>query len=276
MTLKEWLNQSLITLESAGISNFSQEIYWILKELGQIPKHFLFQNPDLFLEPEKLQKLKDAVTKRSKRIPLQYILGYEEFMGLNFHVNQNVLIPRPETKELVQWAIETLKPDSNVLEIGTGSGCIAISLKHYRPDLNITSVDISQKALLVAEINMKEILGDTQIQLIHSNLFDNILENDFDVILSNPPYLSEQDMENISEELTHEPEIALSCHGDGFDIYRALAKESKNYLKKEGLIALEIGINQSSAIKNIFNQFLFLKEIQDFQGIIRDLIFKIQ
>lgn len=274
MILKDWLEQASLRLQNAGVSNFIQESYWLAEGFLKLNKAQIFLQKHHLLSQEQINLLNEALQKREARIPLQYLLHQVEFLSLSFHVNQNALIPRPETEELVKWALQNLKQNANVLEIGTGSGCISIALKHFRPDLNITAVDISPKALLVAEINMQELLGANNIKLLLSDLFNQVSDHNFDAILSNPPYLSETDMELIEPELRYEPNFALSCGGDGLDIYRKIAMQANDYLNPAGLVALEIGLNQTPAIKNIFQNYLFMNSIYDHQGISRVLVFK--
>lgn len=274
MTAQEWLKEASRRLSLAGVSNYSQESCWLLEEIGQISRLQLLQNPLISIHPEKIELLESSLKKREEGFPLQYILGHTVFMGLNFLVNQNVLVPRPETEELVKWAHENLKKGAKILEIGVGSGCISISLKHYRPDLDITACDISEKALLAAEINMKEILGSDFINLVCSDCFSNINCGGFDAIISNPPYLSDSDMLNISKELIYEPGIALSCGEDGLDVYRKIAVKARDYLVRNGFIALEIGMGQEKKVADIFKDYLLLQQIKDYQGIVRDLIFR--
>ena len=194
-------------------------------------------------------KLKEGLKKLKQGIPVQYIVGNVDFYNYNFIVNENVLIPRFETEELVEKTIKIIKKnfDKNIriLDIGTGSGCIAITLKKELPYAIVDAVDISDSALNVAKENAKR--NNAEINFIKSDIFQNVKEK-YDVIISNPPYIS-YDEEIMDIVKNNEPNIALYADDNGLYFYKKIINESKKYLNDKYLIALEIGYLQGSKIK---------------------------
>ena len=201
-------------------------------------------------------KLKKGLKKLEKGLPTQYIVGNVSFYGYNINVNKNVLIPRFETEELVENTLKYINKyftgNIDVLEIGTGSGCISIALKKENNNLNITSTDISKKALKVAKNNAK--LNDVNINFVNTNIYKGI-KNKFDVIISNPPYISKNEkIEDIV--YNNEPHIALFANNNGLYFYEEILKNIRDILKDKYLIAFEIGSTQANQIKNMINVYL--------------------
>ncbi len=207
------------------------------------------------LDSSKLSIVKEKVLERIKtHRPVQYIMGFSYFAGEKFIVNKNVLIPRDETEILVNKAIEKalLINSKNILDIGTGSGCIACSIaKHI--DGHILGIDISEQALEVALENSKRLFLDKRIEFRQSNLFAKIEENEkFDIIVSNPPYISPKEKSTIQKEVLHEPEIALFTNdARGLEFYEKIIKDAPRFLKEKGYILFELGFGQSEDVKNI-------------------------
>ena len=201
-------------------------------------------------------KLKDGIKELEKGIPVQYIVGNVSFYGYNINVNKDVLIPRFETEELVENTLKYINKyfngNLNVLEVGTGSGCISIALKKENNNLSITSTDISKKALKVAKNNAKE--NNVSINFINTNIYDGINDK-FDVIISNPPYIS-YDEKIMDIVYNNEPHIALFADNNGLYFYEQILKNVKNILKDKYLIAFEIGESQANDIKKIVNMYL--------------------
>ena len=201
-------------------------------------------------------KLEKGLKKLEKGLPTQYIVGNVSFYGYNINVNKNVLIPRFETEELVENTLKYInkyfKGNIDVLEIGTGSGCISIALKKENNALNITATDISKKALKVAKNNAKE--NNVDIKFIHTNIYKSINKK-FDVIISNPPYIS-YDEEIMDVVKNNEPHLALYAPNNGLYFYEEILKNISNILKDKYLIAFEIGEKQAKEIEKIKNKYL--------------------
>ena len=205
--------------------------------------------------------VEDIFFKLASHIPAQYIIGHAEFFGMQLRVDKRVLIPRPETEELV-GLILTENPEKNlkVLDIGTGSGAIALALAINRPDWSVTAADISQDALDIAEENAKENSAD--LIFIKSDCFSEI-SSKYDIIVSNPPYISRSDESEIGLNVLHsEPHLALFADEDGLAIYRKIAEESKDYLSDGGKIYLEIGYKQGSSVPTLFKENLPDKRVR--------------
>ena len=193
--------------------------------------------------------------------PAQYIIGYADFFGMKLTVDERVLIPRPETEELVEL-IFAENPETNlsVLDIGTGSGAIALALAKNRPDWSVTAADISQDALELAMENAKA--QDLNLSFINSDCFSEISAK-YDIIVSNPPYISREDQEEVGLNVLHsEPHLALFADEDGLAIYRRIAEDSKDYLNDGGKIYLEIGYKQGQSVPAIFRENLPEKQVR--------------
>lgn len=219
----------------------------------------------LLLRQEVTAEDQDLIEQIAKRLlahePAQYIIGRETFHGLTFKVDKRVLIPRPETQELVELILMQNAADRlSVLDIGTGSGAIAIALATSRKDWQVTASDPSQEALDLAQENAS--LNQTKVNFQHSDVFDN-LSGRFDLIISNPPYIALEDKEEVGANvLASEPHMALFAQEEGMDIYRKIAQGAKDHLTDKGKIYLEIGYKQGQAIKVLFGKYLPDYQIQ--------------
>lgn len=206
-------------------------------------------------------KLKEGLKKLEKGMPVQYIVGHVNFYGNILKVNKNVLIPRFETEILVEKTIEyakkTFNKKINILDIGTGSGAIAITLKK-KLDAEVDAIDISEKALEVAKENA--INNNVKINFFKSDIFENVNKK-YDIIISNPPYIAEtEEIEEIVK--NNEPHIALYAKKEGLEFYEKILKETNKFIKSPGLIAFEIGMNQGKQITSIANKYLKYEEIK--------------
>ena len=215
----------------------------------------LYQNPNATLGRNNSRFISSALKKRIKGEPIQYILGKTEFMGLEFKLNRGVFIPRPETELLVEtvikYATKTQRHQDtrlNILDIGTGSGCIAISLAKFLKDIKITATDISSDALKIARENA--LLHNVEINFLLSDLFFNheLTTMNYELIVSNPPYVPTAEIERLQPEIKFEPRIALDGGNDGLDFYRRIIKEASCYLVKGGYLIIEMGFNQKGLI----------------------------
>ena len=208
-------------------------------------------------------KYMQIINKRASGIPYAYIVGHKEFMKLDFEVNKNVLIPREDTEILVQEVINLNK--KKILDMCTGSGCIAISLAKYIKDSEVTAVDISEKALTIAKLNAKK--NEVDVKFIKSNLFEEV-EDKFDVIVSNPPYIKTADLEALQTEVKNEPMKALDGGETGLFFYKKIIKQAVNYLNENGILIFEIGFDQAEDVCKLLNEngFKDIEVIKDLSG----------
>ena len=236
------------------------------------------------LNAAQAKKLSEAIFLRSQGVPLQYILGETEFFGLMFQVDERALIPRPETEILVEMVLKSAAGQMKILDIGTGSGCIAVSLAKFLPEAQIDALDVSFEALSLAKENALINSADKNINFLQSDLFSVFKKNNvnnrlrnYDIIISNPPYVRSGDINGLQKELAYEPRMALDGGADGLDFYRRVIAEAGNFLNKEGLLFLEIGFSQGEDIEKIVfagNDFAVDEIIKDYSGIERVMIMR--
>ena len=210
---------------------------------------------DKVVEEDKVNLYKESLQALSENRPIQYVIGHVNFYGLKFKVNENVLIPRFETEELVENIKNYLEKKNitnpKVLDLGCGSGVIGLTLKHFFPNSLVTLVDISEEALKVAESNAKTLVLD--VNFIKSDWFSNVPIDKYDVIVSNPPYImNDEEIEEIVK--NNEPAIALYGGNDGLDCYRSILKDINKYLKDDYLIAFEIGYLEGEKLKELIKE----------------------
>lgn len=255
MTIKKLID---LASKKIGYINSKILIKFVLKENDQ----YIIVNNDLEIEEQKEKEFLNYVNKVEEGYPLQYITNKQEFMGLDFYVNENVLIPQPDTELLVEKAIEYSNnlESCKILDLCTGSGAIAISLKKYVPKVSIFASDISSEALSVAKKN--SIKNNVQINFIKSNMFENIKET-FDIIVSNPPYIKTNVIKNLSKDVKNEPIIALDGGEDGLYYYKIIAKNVNKYLKENGILIMEIGYDQGEEVKEIFQNSICIKDYEN-------------
>ena len=256
MTLKELYNTGTDILKNASIQESSLDAWYLLEYVTGITRARYFVDSQQTVPQNHQKQYLQLIQKRAEHIPLQHLTGVQEFMGLEFHVNEHVLIPRQDTEILVETALEKLKEISNpvnLLDMCTGSGCIAIALAYAFPDAEVDATDISKDALEVAAINTEHHNMQYQVALLESDLFSKIpAENQYDLIVSNPPYVDAEDMADLPDEFRHEPELALAAGQDGLDLVRKMLAQAADYLTEDGLIVIEVG-NSEWAMKQNFN-----------------------
>lgn len=251
-TYREVLQWASSFLEKSGRESSAAE--WLLRERFDLNKTVLIKlYRQIMLEEEKQQFLED-VQAHATGIPVQHIVGHEWFYGRKFNVSPDVLIPRPETEELVELFLKEAPPSSlNVLDIGTGSGAIAVTVKKERPQDNVTATDISAEALTIAQKNAREV--GAKIVFAQGDLAKPIKGQTFDVVMSNPPYIAKREVDVMDEVvLNHEPKLALFAEENGLAVYRKLANELPSVMKESGKIYLEIGYQQGEAVKKLFQE----------------------
>jgi len=238
---------------------------------------YLYAHPELELSCTELTKYHEALGRRALGEPLQYITGHQEFWGLDLRVTPAVLIPRPETEHTVEAALELLrgKQSPHIVDVGTGSGCIALALASELPEAEIEAVDISPAALQVAADNAARLRLAQRIHFAESDLLEIFLRGStqFDLVISNPPYVGESEADKLQVEVReHEPKVALFGGHEGLDIYRRLIPQAKEVLKSQGWLVLEIGYSQEKAIRDLLSQWNEVRCATDLQGIPRVMI----
>lgn len=250
MQVKRVLEEAVKILKDNNIDEAIIKAKIVLCMVLKIEKEYIIINDSKEMAKEDEEKYFQYINKLKNGIPLQYITNNQEFMKLNFFVDENVLIPRADTEILVEEVISLANDDKNkILDVCTGSGAIAVSLAKYIKNSNVMAIDISKEALKIAEKNAFN--NNVNIKFIESDLFNNLEENDFDIIVSNPPYIRENVINELSIEVKHEPKIALDGGKDGLDFYRKLSSESYKYLKEDGYLCLEIGYDQKKEVIEI-------------------------
>ncbi len=246
MTIRETMKKGMIDLKINGIDEPKLKARILMQFILNKPRQYLlvYDNQPLTLRQE-VDYFK-AIKKMINGIPLQHITHMQEFMKMNFYVNEDVLIPRPDTEVLVEEVINIANKINakKILDLCTGSGAIAISLAKYIENSKITAVDISKKALSVAKLNAKNNEVENQITFVESDLFNKLNKEKYDMIVSNPPYIKKKVIKTLDKEVQKEPKIALDGGYDGLDFYRRIIHQGYEYLKFKGYLCLEIGYDQ--------------------------------
>lgn len=256
-------------LASADIAEAKLDARLLLEDVCGTNRNTLLAHPEYEVPEEQYRRYQDVIHRRKKHVPLQYITGVQDFMGLNFKVSEKVLIPRQDTEVLVEEVMKHLHDGMSVLDMCTGSGCILLSLLHYSNDCAGTGADISNEALKIARENAEAL--QLKPVLLQSNLFGQI-EGSFDVIVSNPPYIESAVMETLMPEVRdNEPWIALDGGADGLYFYNKIIEESKKFLNGGGHLFFEIGCNQAEAVskKMILEGYQDVTVKKDFSGLDR-------
>ena len=259
MTLKEAYEYGKQELNTAKIDEADLDAWYLLEHVTGVNRAGYFMDMHRELTKEQEEAFEAHIQTRVKRIPLQHITGVQEFMGLKFRVSEHVLIPRQDTEVLVESVLEILRPGMKVLDMCTGSGCILISLANTCASIKGTGVDISEEALKVAKYNALNLHVDASF--VHSDLFTEV-EGKFDVVVSNPPYIRTEVIEELQEEVKlHDPRLALDGKEDGLFFYRRIITGSRNHLKTGGYLCFEIGHDQGDDVRT-------LMEEAGFQGVV--------
>jgi release factor glutamine methyltransferase len=246
VTVGEWTRHAEARLTAAGIEGARLEAQILAGHVLGVNRARLFAHPDAEFPELAAEAL---LQRREAREPLAYLLGKREFYGREFFVGPGVLIPRQETETLVETALQDLPQGAYVLDLGTGSGCIGLTLKLERPDLDVTLSDISDRALSIAERNA-DALG-AKVRLVRSDGFEELLGEAFDRIVTNPPYIGRHE-ELMPEVADHEPSEALYSGETGMEFYERLARQASAYLLDGGRVFMEVGHRQASSVKALF------------------------
>ncbi|WP_346685215.1 peptide chain release factor N(5)-glutamine methyltransferase [Megamonas hypermegale] len=273
-TISSLLNWTVNYFKSKNIQSARLDAEVLLSHVLRQERIYLYVHFDEPMEQNELNKFREYVKKRAQHVPIAYIIGEREFMGLPFKVTKDTLIPRPDTEILVENVLNNVDKDKEIeiVDIGTGSGAIILSLLVNLPKVQGKTVDISSKAIEVAKENAVNLQVNDRCEFFVGDLFAPLDGSKFDVIVSNPPYIPKKDIATLEADVKeYEPVSALTDGGDGLSYYRRLLSEGKAYIKENGFIALEIGIYQSNDVKQIAmdNGWKNIKIIKDYAGIDR-------
>lgn len=260
MAIKELLKKGTELLKQNPNSNPRLESQVILSKLLNVDKSFLYAHGDLQVEESLQDEYFLLIDKRKNGYPLQYLLGEVEFFGYNFKVREGVLIPRADTEILVSYIIDYINDNNlmnyKLLEIGVGSGAIILSIAKNCPNGELIGVDISEEALKIAKENQDN-LNVSNVTLLKSDLFEVFLnkpnKEEFDIIVSNPPYIDREEMKELQKEVQYEPQIALFGGDDGLEYYKSISADARYFLKTGGLLAFEIGLKQGDKVRDILS-----------------------
>lgn len=272
--IAEKLRKASEILQASGISEPRREAASLLAFALGKDKIFLVAHSEYFLSNEESKRFDNFVERRANREPLQYIVGRQEFYGLDFLVTRDVLIPRPETELIVEKAIEWLQTLENprFCEIGVGSGCIAVSILHQVKSATGVGLDISKNALEIAEKNAATHQVLNRLELKVSDIFTNLSSEKFDLIASNPPYIPPDEIKDLQPEVRDfEPIFALTDNDDGLSIIRKIVADAPKFLNENGLLLIEIGFGQAEKVLQIFSPEIWSKVeiLPDLQAIPR-------
>lgn len=273
MKIYDAINKGM-TLLNGIIDEPRLEAELLLSFVLHVDKLYVIVNKDKELNPIEENHYFSIIEKRKNHVPYHYIVGKKNFMGLDFLVNDSVLIPRDDTEILVLETLKRINSDFTILDIGTGCGAISISLAKYK-DVLVYAVDISRDALDIAKKNALINNVYDKIIFLESDIFSNVPKDiKFDYIISNPPYIKSGDISNLQLEVKKEPILALDGGADGLFFYRRIISDAKKFLKKSGAIAFEIGYDEAESVKNLFNEagFKKIEIIKDMQGYNRVII----
>ena len=271
------MREAARTLDHAGVADARREASSLLSHITGRDRTFLISHGEDLLDKRELRLFVAAIARRAAGEPAQYITGVQDFYGRSFRVTPDVLIPRPETELLVEAALEMMQADAVLCDVGTGSGCIAVTLLCERTDARAVAIDISEAALVVARENAQELGVENRISLRVSDCFAALdrSADRFDLIVSNPPYVSAKALPGLQREVRdHEPLVALTPGGDGLGMIRRLLTEAPDFLRANGRLLMEIGFDQGDTIRELINPSLWTLDniLPDLQGIPRIVV----
>lgn len=274
----EALRRASLFLSQKGLSQPRRDAEQILTVLLDRPLTFLVSHPETPLTDQQLHAFDELVRRRGEHYPLQYLRGYQEFYGRDFRVTPSVLIPRPETEILIETALRLLESrrQPRVLDIGTGSGCIAVTLACERPDLELVATDISSGALELARENARRLGPARQISFKLGALFEPVAGESFDLVISNPPYVADNDSQVEQQVSRWEPAEAVFAGPTGLEVITALLHEIPDYLVSDGRLIIEIGHGQADKLSRLgeVSGMLCCETVSDLAGVTRVAVFR--
>jgi release factor glutamine methyltransferase len=268
MNIKSILNEGISILKKSKIPNPQLESEILLSNSIKKDKKYIILNPKESLSSEQAETFKSLIERRKKKEPVAYLISRKDFWKDEFFVNKDVLIPRPDTELIIEQVLKIYSKGSQlqVLDIGTGSGCILLSILKERPSFYGTGIDISKKSINVSKLNAKQLNLTSRVKFFHSNV-DNFKIGKYDLIVSNPPYIESSNLKYLEKDVINfEPKLALSGGFDGFSKIRKVINKTKILIKKNGKFILEIGFNQKNKVKQILKEegFYVNKTIRDY------------
>jgi len=285
LEIKELLKKGRDLIKYNKYSSPNLEPIWVLSNLLNVDNSYIHTHLDMKIDKVIEERFIFIMKERKKGYPLQYLLNEQEFMGLNFYVEEGVLIPRSETEIMVEYIIDYInnnykEKNINILDIGVGSGAISLSIAKEFPNIRVIGTDIGYIPIKVANIN-KENLRVKNVNFIQGDLFEALKSEDinkkFDIIISNPPYIKSTNINTLQKEVKgFEPKLALDGGKDGLDFYRKISKESKRYLNSRGMLIYEIGYDQGEDVNDIlvkegYSNIAIIKDLQKHDRIILGL-----
>jgi len=279
-SVTEVLKSATARLVDGGIDSPRLDAEILLAHVLNCRRLDLYVDAGKILSLEEILRFNELINRRLAKIPVAYLTGTKEFFGLKFSVTPDVLIPRPDTEivtEFVGEFLRSLNREVNFADLGTGSGAICVSILKFVKTARACAVDVSQKALDVAKFNAQKFHVDDRAEFFCGDLFAPLDGKIFDAIISNPPYIPTDDLKFLQAEVQTEPRLALDGGDDGLNFYRQIISDASKFLATGGLLAVEIGINQSTAVKNIFARagFVDVEILRDLSGIDRVVAAKI-
>ena len=268
MNIENTLNEGIKILKKNRISNPQLDSEILLSSSIKRNKKHIILNPKEFLKSEQLKKFNNLIERRKKGEPIAYLINKKEFWKDEFFVNKDVLIPRPDTELIIEQVLKIYSKESQlqILDIGTGSGCILLSILKERPNFYGTGIDISKKSINVSKFNAKQLNLKNRVKFFHSSV-DNFKIGKYDIIVSNPPYIEFLSLKYLEKDIVNfEPKLALNGGLDGFSKIRNVINKAKNLIKKNGKFILEIGFNQKNKVKKILKEesFYVNRTIKDY------------
>ena len=276
-SIAEVLREASQMLEHAGVPESRREAGSLLSFVIGRDRTFLISHSEDELDNQQVEEFRVTIERRAAGEPLQYITGVQDFFGREFRVTPDVLIPRPETELLIEAALEVSKAPQFICDVGTGSGCIAITLLCELHDARAVAVDKSPTALEIAKLNAQRLSVAERAEFVVSDCFDSLDAREFDLIVSNPPYISAGHLAGLQREVRdHEPLVALSPGPDGLSIIRRLVSEVPQFLKTNGHLIMEIGFDQGEAVQQLIeaNVWELLEVRPDLQCIPRIVVLR--
>ena len=275
MEILNLINKGSKKLKDNNVLSHRLDSEVLLSKILNKTREELLMNLDKKIEIQKINYFERLIKRRSKKEPIAYILKQKEFWSKNYHVNQNTLIPRPETELMVENIVQIFNSkDISILDIGTGTGCILLSILGELKNSRGVGIDISNKAINIAKKNSKKHFLKSRAKFIKKS-FDKIYNKKFDLIVSNPPYIMKKDIKNLSEDIKrYEPKVALDGGNDGLDVIKKVIYKSRSILKIKGMLALEIGKGQYIKVSKILrqNNFKIKNLVSDYQENIRCIL----